>query len=251
MDGDRRHIYFRSFIDLLIDRDIYNQREWDFLLFCAKNLDKTNAQCFQDLFVLFELAQKPNGFFVEFGAADGVTISNSLLLERDHGWSGILSEPARCWQAKLRENRKAIADFRCVWSVSGQQLEFNENPIGELSTLKGFQPAHGISSVEVGTSYKVLTVSLNDLLAEHAAPPEIDYLSIDTEGSEFAILSAFDFSSHNIRIITVEHNYVTENRQAIFELLTSHGYVRVFEPFSAWDDWYVRPAGDHSGERSL
>jgi hypothetical protein len=70
------------------------------------------------------------------------------------------------------------------------------------------------------------------------APDEIDFLSIDTEGSEFDILNAFDFSQRRIRTITVEHNH-TPARDAIHELLCRKGFVRKMESISAFDDWYV------------
>lgn len=90
-----------------------------------------------------------------------------------------------------------------------------------------------------GTKYTVNTISLNDLLKKYNAPKTIDYLSIDTEGSEYEILSAFDFNEFSISVITVEHNY-TPARAALHELLTKAGYVRKCEEFSKFDDWYVR-----------
>jgi hypothetical protein len=90
-----------------------------------------------------------------------------------------------------------------------------------------------------GTTYIVETISLNDLLRLHGCPKQIDYLSIDTEGSELAILRYFDFDKYQINIITVEHNYRDPDRKQLYELLTAKGFVRVFEPFSKWDDWYI------------
>jgi len=87
--------------------------------------------------------------------------------------------------------------------------------------------------------YLVETVSLNNVLEHHKAPKTIDYLSIDTEGSEFQILQALDFDAWTFRVITVEHNY-TDQRSKIYELLTRNGYKRVLENISYMDDWYVK-----------
>jgi hypothetical protein len=91
-----------------------------------------------------------------------------------------------------------------------------------------------------GTTYAVETVSLNDLLAEQQAPRQIDYLSIDTEGSEWPILETFDVSKYDINVITVEHNFCEPDRRRIYDRLTQSGFVRVLEPFSKFDDWYVK-----------
>jgi hypothetical protein len=85
----------------------------------------------------------------------------------------------------------------------------------------------------------IQTVSLNDLLRHHGAPKTIDYLSIDTEGSELEILSAFDFSAHHVRIITVKHSH-SSMRGKLHDLLTSNGFTRAFEEFSDWGDWYLK-----------
>ena len=77
------------------------------------------------------------------------------------------------------------------------------------------------------------------MLKKHKAPKEIDYLSIDTEGSEYEILSGFDFNEYDIKVITCEHNY-GEIREKIFDLLSANGYMRKLSKFSLWDDWYVR-----------
>ena len=82
-------------------------------------------------------------------------------------------------------------------------------------------------------------MSLNDLLAHWDAPRRIDYPSIDTEGSELDILTAFDFDAWDVRLITVEHNHGPQ-RQGLIELLTAKGYRRKFKHLSGVDDWYVK-----------
>ena len=199
----------------------------------------SKAQLQQDLFVLCETSFKREGFFVEFGATNGVDLSNTWLLENKFSWRGILAEPAKCWHDALKSNRKVFIDTNCVWSQTDKSLDFEEVKYAELSTLSRFKNEDGNRALRNDSSnYKVRTVSLNDLLMRYAAPYEIDYLSIDTEGSEYEILSTFDFSKYKIKIITVEHNR-TSNRQKIYSLLQSKGYIRKFENFSLFDDWYV------------
>jgi FkbM family methyltransferase len=150
-----------------------------------------------------------------------------------------LVEPAKNWHAALLKNRRAAIDKRCVWRNSGERLDFVETEYGELSTLVEFKDKdNNKSGHQAGKTYSVETVSLNDLLAKYNSPSHIDYLSIDTEGSELDILSAFNFSRYAIDIMTVEHNY-TEDRSKIRSLLASNGFVNVFEAISNFDDWFL------------
>jgi len=212
-----------------------------FARFCAENLNVSRSQLFQDILVVLLMGGKPNGYFVEFGAGDGITLSNTYLLEKRLRWNGILAEPARCWHDKLSANRSAAIDRRCVWSRSGERRSFFETSIGEFSTLTEFRE-RDFNKVarQTGTTYEVETVSLNDLLASHNAPAAIDYMSIDTEGSEWEILQAFDFDKYQVGILTVEHNYCEPDRTQIFDLLAGKGFIRILEPFSKFDDWYVQ-----------
>jgi FkbM family methyltransferase len=203
-------------------------------------LAKSKSQLRQDIFVLHELNFKRGGFFVEFGATNGVDLSNTWLLEQEYGWQGILAEPARLWQADLTANRRARIETRCVWKTTGESLSFNEAKAPELSTIQQFSSAdlHAHERVQ-GDTYLVETISLMDLLAKHGAPREIDYLSIDTEGSEFDILQGFDFDKYHIRIVTCEHNY-SPMREQLHALFTRNGYTRKYEQVSQYDDWYVK-----------
>ncbi len=197
------------------------------------------AQLRQDIFALAMNGFKRDGYFVEFGATDGVGLSNTYLLEKDYGWTGILAEPARRWHDELTQNRAANLSFDCVWSVSGAELDFSEVDSGVLSTVTDFVDSDmHAKSRRKRNSYKVKSISLLDLLDQYNAPKFIDYISIDTEGSEFDILNSFDFDRYTFNVITVEHNY-TENREKIHLLLSRNGYRRVLSHLSKFDDWYL------------
>lgn len=145
--------------------------EFALLKFSCGKLTKSKSQLFQDLFVLHHLNNKRNGFFIEFGATDGISLSNSYLLETEFDWKGILCEPGKVWQKSLSENRKAKIDFRCVWSKTGEEFLFNETEMPELSSLEMFNDADYFAEErKKGQKYAVQTVSLTDLLNEHNAP---------------------------------------------------------------------------------
>jgi FkbM family methyltransferase len=235
------------FEGLVALRDIRNAHPDEavtrFVSFCAANVTASAAQIFQDLMVLFFTGCKRGGYFVEFGATNGVELSNTYVLERQFGWNGLLAEPARRWHDALATNRRCAIDQRCIWRASGERIQFNETAAGEFSTIEEFSERdlyreHRSS----GDRYLVETVSLNDLLAFHNCPFKIDYLSIDTEGSELTILSNFDFTKYDVSIITVEHNYCEPDRTRLHELLTANDFTRVLTFFSRWDDWYLKRA---------
>lgn len=219
-----------------------------------QNLVKTyifqsKSQLGQDIFALACKGNREPGFFVEFGATDGLTLSNTWLLEKCLGWNGILAEPAKYFHSDLRKTRDCILDYRCVYKNSGvtvQFLEASDNGLSltEYSTISGYEnrDQHEKSRQAAPISYDVDCISLEDLLATHGAPRVIDFLSIDTEGSEFDILNLFNFGKNFIiNSICVEHNNDKIKRDQIFKLLTKWGLVRVMPHLSRWDDWYVAP----------
>src|SRR5579859_3640649 len=180
---------------------------------------RARSQFGQDLFVLSELGLKRDGFFVEFGATDGFQGSNTFLLEKEFGWKGILAEPARGWHKALKENRSCHIETRCVWTESNSTVRFKEADIRSVSTIDAYTSSDlHEQSREKGRCYDVPTISLQDLLDKYNAPKLIDYLSIDTEGSEFDILKTLDFDRYAFRVITCEHNYAPL-REEVFALL--------------------------------
>ena len=219
-------------------QEIINQKfELDTLLQFS-GLSKSQNK--QDIFVLSETGFKRNGFFVEFGATDGVALSNTYLLENRFDWRGIVAEPLKSKYSELIKNRTCHVEDLCVWSESGKVLEFNEAPNSDLSTIKEFSSSDLHSeSRRGGNIFNVKTISLFDLLEKYNAPRSIDYLSIDTEGSEFEILKNFDFEKYAFKVITCEHNH-GDMRDKIYTLLTNAGYVRKYVNLSQQDDWYVR-----------
>ena len=203
--------------------------------------EKSPSQLKQDVMALVVNNFKRNGFFVEFGATDGISLSNTYTLEKVFEWKGILCEPGKNWHSSLISNRINMIDFRCVHSSTGKFFDFHNSINGELSTLSSFvdNSDNHTSSRKMGDTYLVETVNLYDLLKFHNAPAVIDFLSIDTEGSEYEILKSFDFMEYSFNFICVEHNY-TNNREKIFDLLTSKGYKRILSHISKWDDWYCK-----------
>lgn len=202
-------------------------------------LPSSVSQIRQDIYVLTSTKGRRNGYFVEIGACDGVKLSNTFLLERDFGWSGLVVEPARIWHDDLALNRFCAKDLRCVYSKSQATLNFHESRSPALSTLKDFRGSDfQAANRRPGHSYPVETVTLEDLLNQHGAPSEIDYLSIDTEGSEYEILRVFPFEKFRFGIVTCEHNY-GPHRSEIEKLFEQNGYMRVMSDYSSFDDWFV------------
>jgi len=197
----------------------------------------SRSQILQDVFVLRMLGHKP-GYFVEFGAASGVELSNTYLLEKQFVWKGILAEPARTWHPLIAARRTAKLDKRCVWRQSCQKLIFHQHPDANLSALEAFDAEK--SQPRDQSWYEVETVSLDDLLEDAGAPVLVDYLSMDVEGAELDVLEGYSFD-RMFKVATIEHNHDQHRRKAVHEIMSRRGYERVCESFSDFDDWYVHP----------
>jgi FkbM family methyltransferase len=211
---------------------------YSFLNHILNNYHLSFSERFQDIFIDW-LLNKRNGSFIEFGACDGIHISNTYFLEKYRGWSGILLEPAKIWHNKLKVNRpNCIIDFRCVSHSSNHKINFYENANPVYSSYK--------NNYSKKKSYIVETVSLNDIILQYRSFLEeksnqnnIDFISIDTEGSEYEILKNFDFIKYSPKIIIVEHNFNKKKSKQLKELLESNGYANLFPELSAYDYYFV------------
>ena len=111
----------------------------DEALFLLDNIDSSMSQINQDLFVLNQLNMKKNGYFVEVGAANGVYLSNTFILEKIFNWDGLLVEPAKTWHKELRKMRKCSLDFRCVLDDRDELVSFTEVNDLQYSTIDVFK----------------------------------------------------------------------------------------------------------------
>ena len=235
------------FFDLGTRLNNYSDLIIHFYAYIFLNRKLSKSQLFQDLFVAFNLNEKRNGTFLEFGATDGVNLSNSYLLENSYDWKGVLAEPSPQWHDSLNINRpncKIIND--CIYSESGKELDFFVSNAGKLSTLEEYrysdhQAMPGNTKVRNGEGYttKVSSISLNDVFIKYFDSSPIDYMSVDTEGSELDILRNFDFEKFGPKIVTVEHNF-TDQQKKLDKLFASNSYVRHFKEHTQFDAWYVR-----------
>jgi hypothetical protein len=178
----------------------------------ASLLAESQSQYQQDLWVLNRLGS--NGFYVEIGCGDGFIMSNTYLLEKA-GWRGISVDPFPLdWSG--RRNRLVVG---AIWDkevstrfVCGAYLGGIEECLGKWK--------EGLRDTPV---VELETIHIRRFLEKYDVPRVIDYLSLDTEGSEYDILAAFPWDTHSVRMISVEHNHEEPKRTQIRELLEGRG----------------------------
>ena len=197
----------------------------------------STSQLGQDITVIEHYNKKRRGFYVEIGANDGMNLSNTYILEHNYNWRGICVEPDPRKIFALQNNRpRSTCVDAAIYSYSGglEPFTLSEND----GLYSGLTKHLNATREEIGTPEHIYvkTMTLLDLLEEYKAPRFIEYLSLDTDGSEFQILNAFDFSKYEFGIIDVEHNYIEPNRSQIRNVLESNGYV--FVGSNHWVDRY-------------
>lgn len=204
------------------------------------------SQFRQDEFVAVILGGMRRGFFIESGAYDGITSSNTLLFERHYGWQGLCVEANDAFYRRLTANRHCICIHACLYDRDGE-VDFLESAASAGGIVREFsrqhtdfvQRVHAPPTDDAGNWITVpkTTRALASLLDEHHAPDIIDYWSLDTEGSELAILASFPFDRYAVRVLTVEHCWVPQRRAEIARFLQARGYV--FLTHLGIDDCYI------------
>jgi FkbM family methyltransferase len=162
--------------------------------------DKTVHQMFfQNIF---------NGYFVDIGAHDGTTFSNSKFFE-ELGWNGVCIEPNPKIFSILQSTRKCKCVKKAISDKVGTAQFFQI--LGEANMLSGLADEfnqRGIENIHhniQNNEFDYIDVEL-DLFDNIVDNTTIDFLSLDTEGNELKILQTIDFNKYNIKVITVENN---------------------------------------------
>ena len=211
-----------------------------------KNKNDIKSQLYQDVFASFVIGDKFDKTFFEFGATNGIDLSNSYMLETSLNWKGALSEPSPQWHSELKKNRpNSNIITECIWSESDKELDFFVSNVGVLSSLNDFKESDKISMpgntsarLKNGKIVSVKTISLNQVVEKEFKFKPPSYISVDTEGSEYEILKVFDFKRFRPIVFTIEHNF-TELQLKIDELMKANDYLRVFRKITTFDAWYI------------
>ena len=216
-----------------------NQQIWD----CEKLNGRREmffSQSGQDAFLDERVFKgKREGTFVEIGGYDGITGSNCLFFELLRGWKGLLVEPSPTFFRKASAFRKATC-LQLALSDEDGEAEFLDVQEG-YSQMSGLTDSYDTKLRETvesdprhkGELIKVKTKTLPAILDQNFLK-EIDYISLDVEGGEMAVLSTFPFDRIKVTAWTVENN---TGGTDIPNLMREKGYQRV-EALGV-DDVYV------------
>jgi len=188
----------------------------------AKPHNKDRSQAGQSVFVDKLLARRQHGFFVECGAFDGESLSNSLFFETQRNWTGLLIEANPNYhRSLLNKNRRAYVLRTCL-SSERRPITVRMLSAGVLSAISdNMHPSHltAIGSLKKKTQVEINCFPLNMIMAALNIS-HIDYLSLDVEGSELGVLSTVDWKRLYVDVLTVEYRVYGGGKQRINEPAT-------------------------------
>lgn len=210
------------------------------------------SQFGQDKYIIENIFDKMTyGYFIDIGAGDGVTISNTYVMEKNLKWDGICIEPSSISFPSLIKNRMCKCDDTLVYNRSGTEKYYEIKNTGYFNEY--FSSVYKPS--EHFNDYNLLDKkcdTLYNILNRLKSATMIHYLSIDTEGSEYDILKKFfedeyitDTKTWKRRIlsISIEHNFNESYRSEIKDLMNFYLYDKVNE--LTVDDIYVHRLYSH------
>lgn len=189
-----------------------------------------------------QLCNVEKGYFVDIGAHDGVTGSATKYFE-ELGWEGVCVEPLPKVFEQLSQNRtcilKNVAISDKVGTADFLEIEGYSEMLSGLTD--SYDPRHAAriqrELEQFGGSQKLIqvkTCKFDDVVSQ----TRIDFMSIDTEGSEMQILKTIDFEKYDIRVVSVENNFMDPAFEVFF---AQRGY-RLDSVWSNCDQVFVKIA---------
>lgn len=159
------------------------------------------------------LSQIKNGFFVESGAFDGETLSNTIYYE-SLGWQGLLVEPGDAYFKIASKKRKAWVFHGAISPSNGSMLlHFTDEENGAFS----HEDATSSRQVQAEPLEKLIRAIDSDRRT-------VDFWSLDIEGSECEVLASTDFQKLQVGILMVEMNKTPENNRCILAVMERNGF---------------------------
>jgi FkbM family methyltransferase len=185
------------------------------------------------------------GFFVEIGAFDGITHSNTHHLVQ-RGWKGVYVEPIKEYYeacVKTHENKDGVKVYNNLisdYNGMGKIFKAGEGSTADEDTIN-FMIENNMEWA-VGASDKVVEevkcLTLATFLDKINCPKEIDLLVIDTESYEWKVIKTLDLKKYNIKCIVIElheneHTWQSlgiqsENVELVNNMMLENNYVKVF-----------------------
>lgn len=191
------------------------------------------SQYKQDVFVSFLSKTWIDPVFLEIGAGDGVSLSNSYLLESLFGWNGTLIEPNQVFETQIKATRTAEFCAMAITTLPVEFLRLHPGKRGEFSKTTIDDLGDGAET------YLVKTIQARDLFLRYEFA-DLSYLSLDIEGNEELILEEMFQTSCRPFFITVEHNFDSQKMKILRKLAGVHNYILIGKSLSEVDYWFIR-----------
>jgi FkbM family methyltransferase len=198
---------------------------------------ESHAQFGEDRVLEEIFGARAGGYCVEVGANDGRTGSASYLFEQK-GWECLLVEPIPALVEEIREHRSCRVVNCAASSREGEASFFIAEHVEALSTLDltprrlaWIEQAGGGEVQEI----TVRTATLDSLLSE-AGFPEVQFVTIDVEGHELAVLEGFTLEVYKPRVVIIEDNSASGDRR-VARHMSKRGYVHFRR--TGVNEWYA------------
>lgn len=195
------------------------------------------TQLNQDLFAVM-FAGRGAGYFVEIGANDGFTLSNTVYLEEELQWKGLLVEANTDYLESLKLRENAVVSNVAVAEYAGIMEFVSAGLFGGLSAFLSDEHAQ---ITNAGTKSEVRCDVLKAILDDQGVPEVVDFISLDIEGAELQVVRQFSKSGRRFRCGTIEHNYRQPDYDEICNLLEADGYCIVWRGRTGHDLFFIDP----------